>query len=59
MHFVLRELVGRKLIVQLPGFEDVSLDPAEAVLEEVTCVHAAAATPARRLGASSARFANS
>ena len=56
MQFVLRELVDRKLIAQLPGFEDVSLDPAEAVLEEVTCVHAVADTPARRPGASSARF---
>ena len=34
MQFVLRELVDRKLITQLPGFEDASLDPAEAVLEE-------------------------
>jgi len=56
MHFVLRKIVGRKLIAQLPGFEDVSLDPAAAVLDEVPCVQAVATTPARRLGASSACF---
>ena len=55
MHFVLRKIVGRKLIAQLPGFEDVSLDPAAAVLDEVPCVQAVATTPARRLGASSSR----
>ena len=34
MKFVLRELVDRALIAQLPGFEEAGLDVAEAVLEE-------------------------
>ena len=34
MQFVLRELVDQKLFAQLPEFEEVSLDLAEAVLEE-------------------------
>jgi 3-(methylthio)propanoyl-CoA dehydrogenase len=34
MRFVLRELVEFDFVTQLPGFEEVSLDYAEAVLEE-------------------------
>jgi alkylation response protein AidB-like acyl-CoA dehydrogenase len=34
MKFVLGELTDRKLLAQLPGFQDVTLDVAEAVLDE-------------------------
>jgi len=50
MQFVLRELVDHKLLAQLPGFEDVSLDLAEAVLEEAAKFAGGVLSPLNRSG---------
>ena len=34
MRFVLRELAGFDEVTQLPGFEEISIDMADAVLDE-------------------------
>jgi alkylation response protein AidB-like acyl-CoA dehydrogenase len=50
MQFVLRELVDHALIARLPGFEDASLELAEAVLEEAAKFAGAVLSPLNRRG---------
>ncbi len=50
MQFVLRELVDQELIAQLPGFEDMSLDLTEAVLEEAAKFAGGVLSPLNRSG---------
>jgi 3-(methylthio)propanoyl-CoA dehydrogenase len=50
MQFVLRELVDRELMAQLPGFEDMSLDLTEAVLEEAAKFAGGVLSPLNRSG---------
>ncbi len=50
MRFVLRELVDLDLLAQLPGFADVSLDVADAVLEEAGKFAAQVLSPLNRSG---------
>jgi alkylation response protein AidB-like acyl-CoA dehydrogenase len=50
MKFVLRELVDLELIAQLPGFGDVTLDVAEAVLDEAAKFAGAVLSPLNRSG---------
>jgi alkylation response protein AidB-like acyl-CoA dehydrogenase len=50
MQFVLRELVDHTLIGQLPGFEDASLELAEAVLEEAAKFAGGVLSPLNRSG---------
>ena len=50
MQFVLRELVDHELLAQLPGFEELSLDLAEAVLEEAAKFAGGVLSPLNRSG---------
>jgi 3-(methylthio)propanoyl-CoA dehydrogenase len=50
MRFVFRELVDLKLLAQLPGFEDVSPELAEAVLEEAAKFAGGVLSPLNRSG---------
>src|SRR5580698_305006 len=50
MKFVLRELVDLELLAQLPGFSDLSLDVADAVLDEAAKFAAAVLSPLNRSG---------
>jgi 3-(methylthio)propanoyl-CoA dehydrogenase len=50
MQFVLRELVDHELIAQLPGFEDMSADLGEAVLEEASKFASGVLSPLNRSG---------
>ncbi|HMK87680.1 MAG TPA: acyl-CoA dehydrogenase [Steroidobacteraceae bacterium] len=50
MQFVLRELVDQDLIARLPGFEDYSLEVAEAVLEEASKFAGGVLSPLNRKG---------
>ncbi len=50
MKFVLRELVDRDLLAVLPGFEEMSLDLAEAVLDEAAKFAAGVLAPLNRSG---------
>ncbi|GAC1675623.1 MAG: acyl-CoA dehydrogenase [Steroidobacteraceae bacterium] len=50
MKFVLRELVDRDLLAVLPGFEEMSLDVAEAVLDEAAKFAAGVLAPLNRSG---------
>ncbi len=50
MQFVFRELVDLKLLALLPGFEDVSPDLAEAVLEEAAKFAGGVLSPLNRSG---------
>jgi alkylation response protein AidB-like acyl-CoA dehydrogenase len=50
MQFVVRELVDQELLAQLPGFEDVSPDLAEAVLEEAAKFAGGVLSPLNRSG---------
>jgi alkylation response protein AidB-like acyl-CoA dehydrogenase len=50
MQFVLRELVDHELLSRLPGFEDVSLELAEAVLEEAAKFAGGVLSPLNRRG---------
>jgi 3-(methylsulfanyl)propanoyl-CoA dehydrogenase len=50
MKFVLRELVDRELLAQLPGFADLTLDVADAVLEEAAKFAAGVLSPLNRSG---------
>jgi alkylation response protein AidB-like acyl-CoA dehydrogenase len=50
MQFVLRELVDHKLIGELPGFEDSTLELAEAVLEEAAKFAGTVLSPLNRSG---------
>ena len=50
MKFVLRELVDLDLLAQLPGFADLTLDVADAVLEEAAKFAAGVLSPLNRSG---------
>src|SRR5580704_17478547 len=50
MKFVLRELVDVNLLTQLPGFGDMTLDVADAVLDEAAKFAAAVLSPLNRSG---------
>ncbi len=50
MKFVLRELVDLELLAQLPGFGDLTLDVAEAVLEEAEKFAGSVLSPLNRSG---------
>jgi 3-(methylthio)propanoyl-CoA dehydrogenase len=50
MKFVLRELVDLDLLAQLPGFSDLTLDVAEAVLEEAAKFAEGVLSPLNRSG---------
>jgi alkylation response protein AidB-like acyl-CoA dehydrogenase len=50
MKFVLRELVDFELLAQLPGFSEVSLDLAEAVLDEAAKFANTVLSPLNRSG---------
>jgi alkylation response protein AidB-like acyl-CoA dehydrogenase len=50
MQFVLRELVDHALIARLPGFEDVTLELGEAVLEEAAKFAGGVLSPLNRVG---------
>jgi alkylation response protein AidB-like acyl-CoA dehydrogenase len=50
MKFVLRELVDLELLAQLPGFGDLTLDVADAVLEEAAKFAAGVLSPLNRSG---------
>jgi 3-(methylsulfanyl)propanoyl-CoA dehydrogenase len=50
MQFVLRELVDHELLSRLPGFEDASLELAEAVLEEAAKFAGGVLSPLNRRG---------
>ena len=50
MKFVLRELVDWKLLAELPGFADVTLDVAEAVLDEAAKFAGGVLSPLNRNG---------
>jgi len=50
MKFVLRELVDLQLLAQLPGFGDITLDVAEAVLDEGAKFAAQVLSPLNRSG---------
>ncbi len=50
MKFVLRELVDLELLAQLPGFSDMTLDVADAVLEEAAKFAGQVLSPLNRSG---------
>jgi alkylation response protein AidB-like acyl-CoA dehydrogenase len=50
MKFVLRELVDLELLARLPGFGDMTLDVAEAVLEQAAKFAAGVLSPLNRSG---------
>ncbi len=50
MKFVLRELVDMELLAQLPGFAEMTLDVADAVLDEAAKFAAAVLSPLNRSG---------
>jgi alkylation response protein AidB-like acyl-CoA dehydrogenase len=50
MKFVLRELVDFRLLAQLPGFGDLSIDLADAVLEEAAKFAGSVLSPLNRSG---------
>jgi alkylation response protein AidB-like acyl-CoA dehydrogenase len=50
MQFVLREIVDRELLGQLPGFEELSQDLAEAILEEAAKFASGVLSPLNRSG---------
>jgi alkylation response protein AidB-like acyl-CoA dehydrogenase len=50
MKFVLRELVGLELLSQLPGFSDLTLDVADAVLDEAAKFAGGVLSPLNRSG---------
>jgi alkylation response protein AidB-like acyl-CoA dehydrogenase len=50
MKFVLRELVDLELLTQLPGFGEMTLDVADAVLEEAAKFAAGVLSPLNRSG---------
>ena len=50
MKFVLRELVNFELLARLPGFEDVTGDVAEAVLEEAAKFASGMLSPLNQIG---------
>src|ERR1700682_2433885 len=50
MKFVLRELVDLELLAQLPGFSDMTLDVADAVLDEAAKFAAGVLSPLNRSG---------
>jgi 3-(methylthio)propanoyl-CoA dehydrogenase len=50
MQFVLRELVDHALIARLPGFEDMTLELGEAVLEEAAKFAGGVLSPLNRVG---------
>src|ERR1700737_1964144 len=50
MKFVLRELVDLELLAQLPGFGEMTLDVADAVLEEAAKFAAGVLSPLNRSG---------
>jgi 3-(methylsulfanyl)propanoyl-CoA dehydrogenase len=50
MKFVLRELVDLQLLVQLPGFGDMTLDVADAVLDEAAKFAGGVLSPLNRSG---------
>jgi 3-(methylthio)propanoyl-CoA dehydrogenase len=50
MQFVLRELIDHELVARLPGFEDMSLDLTEAVLEEAAKFAGGVLSPLNRSG---------
>jgi 3-(methylthio)propanoyl-CoA dehydrogenase len=50
MKFVLRELVDLKLLAELPGFGDLTMDVAEAVLEEAAKFAGGVLSPLNRSG---------
>jgi 3-(methylthio)propanoyl-CoA dehydrogenase len=50
MKFVLRELVDMKLLVQLPGFAEMTPDVADAVLDEAAKFAGAVLSPLNRSG---------
>ena len=50
MKFVLRELVDWSLLAQLPGFEEMSVELAEAVLEEAAKFASGVLSPLNRAG---------
>src|SRR5258708_21492546 len=50
MQSVLRELVDRELLAQLPGFGEMTLDVADAVLEEAAKFAAGGLSPLNRSG---------
>jgi alkylation response protein AidB-like acyl-CoA dehydrogenase len=50
MKFVLRELVDLKLLAELPGFGDLTMDVAEAVLEEAAKFASGVLSPLNRSG---------
>ncbi len=50
MKFVLRELVGFELLARLPGFEEFTLDVADAVLDEAAKFASLVLSPLNRSG---------
>ena len=50
MKFVLRELVDRELLAQLPGFDGMSLDVAESVLDEAAKFASGVLSPLNQSG---------
>jgi alkylation response protein AidB-like acyl-CoA dehydrogenase len=50
MRFVLRELLDRKLVAELPGSEDATADVAEAILEEAAKFAGGVLSPLNRSG---------
>src|SRR5580698_5806160 len=50
MQFVLRELVDHALVARLPGFEDMTLELGEAVLEEAAKFAGGVLSPLNRVG---------
>src|ERR1700722_1502588 len=50
MKFVLRELVDRELLAQLPGFAEVTWDVADAVLDEAAKFAGGVLSPLNRSG---------
>ena len=50
MQFVLREIVDQELLGQLPGFEELSQDLAEAILEEAAKFAGGVLSPLNRSG---------
>jgi alkylation response protein AidB-like acyl-CoA dehydrogenase len=59
MKFVLRELVDRELLAQLPGLGDAALDVSEAVLDEAAKFAAGVLSPLNPVGdAQGARWQN-